>query len=59
MTCNHTKRTYLLTECLSVDAHERLKKCYEGWKRLLDLCDKATDITMNKTFCVNVRFIDA
>ena len=59
MKCNRTRGTYLLTECLSVDAHERLVNAMKAAKGFSILFDKATDITMNKTFCVNVRFIDA
>ena len=59
MKCNRTRGTYLLTECLSVDARERLVNAMKAAKGFSILCDKATDITMNKTFCVNVRFIDS
>eukprot|EP00795_Rhopilema_esculentum_P005760 gene5760-11035_t len=45
MTCNRTKGTYLLTECLSVDAHERLINAMKAAKGFSILCDKATDIT--------------
>lgn len=58
MKCGRTKGTYLLTECLSVSAHEALVNEIKSAKGISILCDKATDITMNKTFCVNVRFIE-
>ncbi|KAK3891156.1 hypothetical protein Pcinc_004946 [Petrolisthes cinctipes] len=59
MTCNRTKGTYLLTECLSQYAHEKLVQDLKLSKGFSILCDKATDITMNKVFCVNVRFLNA
>ena len=57
MTCNRTKGTCLLTECLSVHAHEKLVCEIMQARGISILCDKATDITMNKIFCVNVRFL--
>ena len=51
------KGTCLLTECLSVHAHEKLVDEIMQARRISILCDKATDITMNKIFCVNVRFL--
>ena len=57
MTCNRTKGTYLLIECLSVYAHENLVESIKAAKGISILCDKATDVSMKKMFCVNVRFI--
>lgn len=57
MTCNRTKGTYLLTECLSVYAHENLVGNIKAAKGISILCDKATDVSMKKMFCVNVRFL--
>lgn len=57
MSCNRTKTTYLMTECLSVYAHEKLVSDILNAQGVSILCDKATDISMNKTFCINVRFI--
>uniref|UniRef100_UPI00358E6B22 uncharacterized protein isoform X4 n=1 Tax=Myxine glutinosa TaxID=7769 RepID=UPI00358E6B22 len=59
MSCNRTKGTYLLTECLSQYAHEKLVEDLKLSSGFSILCDKATDITMNKVFCVNVRFLNA
>ena len=59
MSCNRTKGTYLLTECLAVAAHEDLLEEIKTAKGISILCDKATDITMNKLFCVNVRFLNS
>ena len=39
-------------------AHELLVADLKKARRFSTLCDKATDITMNKVFCVNVRFLD-
>ena len=58
MTCNHTKGTYLLTECLAPHAHDLLVADLKKARGFSILCDKATDITMNKVFCVNVCFLD-
>ena len=58
MTCNRTKGTYLLTECLSPYAHEKLMEEIALFGGFSVLCDKATDITMNKIFCVNFRFFE-
>ena len=58
MTCNRTKGTYLLTECLAPHAHDLLVTDLQKSRGFSVLCDKATDITMNKVFCVNVRFLD-
>ncbi|CAK8684056.1 unnamed protein product [Clavelina lepadiformis] len=57
MTCGRTKTTYLLTECLAVDAHERLIQELQEAKGFSILCDKASDISMNKIFCINVRYL--
>lgn len=57
MSCNRTKGTYLLTECLSQYAHEKLVEELKVSSGFSILCDKATDITMKKVFCVNVRFL--
>ncbi|GFO24540.1 hypothetical protein PoB_005104500 [Plakobranchus ocellatus] len=59
MSCNRTKGTYPLTECLSAKAHEDLVNDLKSSHGFLLLCDKATDITMEKIFCVNVRFVDS
>lgn len=58
MSCNRTKGTYLLTECLSQYAHEKLVDDLKSSSGFSILCDKATDATMNKVFCVNVRFVN-
>ncbi|CAM1331742.1 Uncharacterised protein r2_g4065 [Pycnogonum litorale] len=58
MSCNRTKGTYLLTECLAVYAHEMLVADLKKARGFSILCEKATDITMNKVFCVNVRFLN-
>ena len=54
MSCNRTKG-YLLKKCLPPYAHQKLvaeiKK--NGFSVL---CDKATDITINKIFRVSVRY---
>ncbi|CAK8681372.1 unnamed protein product [Clavelina lepadiformis] len=57
MTSGRTKTTYLLTECLAVDAHERLIQELQEAKGFSILCDKASDISMNKIFCINVRYL--
>lgn len=59
MSCNRTKGTYLLTECLSQYAHEELVENLKQSSEFSILCDKATDITMNNFFYVNVRFLNA
>ena len=59
MTCNRTKGTYLLTECLSPYAHEKLIQEVALSGGFSVLCDKATDLTMNKIFCVNMRFLNS
>ena len=58
MTRNRTKGTYLLTECLAVYAHEQLVAALKKASGFSILCDKATDITMKKVFCVNVRYLE-
>ena len=58
ITCNRTRGSYLLTECLGVYSHETLVAKLNKCKGFSILCDKATDIYMNKVFCVNVRFLD-
>ena len=58
MTCNRTKGTYLLTECLAPYAHDKLVSDVKKARGFSILCDKATDISMNKVFCVNVRFLE-
>ena len=58
MTCNHTKGTYLFTECLAPYVHELLVANLKKARGFSILCDKAKDITMNKVFCGNVRFLD-
>ena len=58
MTCNATKGTYLMTECLAISAHEFMVEKMKNGRGFSILCDKATDITMKKVFCVNVRFLD-
>ena len=50
-------KTYLLTDCLSPYAHEKLVEKMKNSRGFSLLCDKATDITMSKTFCVNVRYV--
>lgn len=57
ITCNRTKETYLLTECLSTSADEKLVEEIAESGGISMLCDKATHITMNKTFCFNIRFL--
>ena len=57
MSCNRSKGTYLLTDCLSSYAHEKLVEEMKNSRGFSILCDKATDITMDKTFCVNVRCV--
>ena len=59
MKCNRSKGTYLLTECLSTYAHQRLLEGIRTANGISILCDKANDITMKKTFCVNVRYVDS
>eukprot|EP00112_Aurelia_sp_Birch-Aquarium-sp1_P018380 Seg4379.2 transcript_id=Seg4379.2/GoldUCD/mRNA.D3Y31 product="hypothetical protein" protein_id=Seg4379.2/GoldUCD/D3Y31 len=59
MTCNRTKGTYLVTECLSVFSHGMLVADLKKSRGFPIVCDKATDITMNKVFCVNVRFLES
>lgn len=59
MSCNRTKGTYLLTECLSQYAHEKFVEDLKLSRGFSILCDKATDITMNKVFCANVSFLNA
>ena len=49
---------HLLTECLAVNAHETLIEKMKNGTGFSLLCDKATDITMKKIFCVNVRLLD-
>ena len=55
MKCNRTKGTYLLTECLSTYAHQRLLEGIRTANGISILCNKATDITMKKTLRVNIR----
>ena len=57
MTCSRTKASYLLNECLAVHAHENLIQELQDVKGFSFLCDKATDNTMHKIFCINVRFV--
>lgn len=57
MSCNRTKGTYLLFECLSQYAHEKLVEELKVSSGFSILCDKATDITMKKVFSVNVHFL--
>ena len=57
MTCGRTKGTYLLTECLSVNAHENLVQSIKAAKGMSIPCDKAMDVSMEKMFCLNVRFL--
>ena len=57
MSCNRTKGTYLLTECLSQYANEKLVEELKLSSGFSILCDKATNITMKKVFCINVRFL--
>lgn len=59
MSCNRTKGTYLLTECLSVRAHDDLVSDLKKSSGFSVLCDKATDITMTKIFCVTVRYANS
>ncbi|CAK8685795.1 unnamed protein product [Clavelina lepadiformis] len=51
------KNNILLTECLAVDAHERLIQELQEAKGFSIPCDKASDISMNKIFCINVRYL--
>ncbi|XP_076811997.1 uncharacterized protein LOC143458967 isoform X2 [Clavelina lepadiformis] len=57
MTSGRTKTTYLLTECLAVDAHEMLIQELQEAKGFSILCDKASDISMNKISCINVGYL--
>ena len=57
MSCNRTKGTYLLTECLAVQSHNELVDLIQSSHGTSILCDKATDLTMTKIFCVSVRFL--
>ena len=57
MTCGRIKTTYLLTECLAVNAHETLTEELKEAKGFSFLCDKASDIAMNKISCINVRYL--
>ena len=59
MKCNRSKGTYLLTECLSTYAHQRLLEGIRTENGISILCDKEMDITMKKIFCVNVRYVDS
>ena len=56
ITCGRTKTTYLLTECLFTSAHSRLVDEMSKSDGFSILCDKATEITLKKVYCVNVRF---
>jgi len=58
MTCNATKGTYLMTECLATSAHESIVGKMKNGRGFSILCDKATDITMENIFCINVCFLD-
>ena len=57
MTCNRTKGTYLLNECLAVFSQEKLLCDIQNARETFSLCDKATDIAMNKMLCVSVRYL--
>ena len=57
VTCGRIKTTYLLTECLAVNAHETLTEELKEAKGFSFLCDKASDIAMNKISCINVRYL--
>ena len=57
MTCGRTKGTYLLTECLYVNAHENLVHSVKAAKGISIPRDKALDASMEKMFCVNARFL--
>ena len=57
MSCNRKKGTYLLTDCLAPYAHEKLAEEVKNSRGFSILCDNATDITMDKFFCVNVRYV--
>ena len=46
MTCNRTKGTYLLIECLSVYVHENLVESIKAKTGISILCDKATNVLM-------------
>ena len=52
MSCNRSKGTYLLTDCLSPYAHKKLFEEIRNSRGFSILCDKATDITMDNTFFV-------
>ena len=56
MTCNRTKGTYLLTHCLFPYSHECLVNDLKDCGVFSILCDKATDISMKKFLCINVRY---
>ena len=57
VTCGQTKTTYLLTECLTVNAHETLTEELKEAKGFSFLYDKASDIAINKISCINVRYL--
>ena len=58
MTSSRTKTTYLLTECLYPAAHKDLVKRMSESDGFSILCDKATDVSMKKVFCIRVCFYD-
>ena len=56
MTCNRPEGTCLLNECLAVFLHEKLLHDIQNARGISILFDKATDIAINKMFCVRVRY---
>ena len=58
MTCNTTKETYLMTECLATSAQESIVEKRKNGRGFSILCDTATDITMKKIYCINFCFLD-
>ena len=54
MKCNKSKGTYLLTECLSTFAHQKLLEGIGTANGISILCDKATNITMEKKHFVSM-----
>ena len=57
--CNRTKGSYLLTKCLAVYCREVFVAKLQNSKGFSILCDKSTDISCKKIFCVNVRIVDS
>ena len=57
MTCGQTKTTYLLTKCLAVNPHEALTEELKEAKGFSFICDKASNMAMNRIFCINVRYL--